>query len=137
MDNKINLEELLNIFHDHDKDILVRINLVPELKFLHISRSSESILGYKPEEFYDNPKRTLDIIHPKDRPLLDQLLKTDFEFKENFVFRILRKDGLLRWMEVRLMPLYSKNKRIGLAGIARDITEKFVSKKIMQKSKKL
>jgi len=70
-------------------------------RFVYCSPSCERITGYSADEFVNNPSLLLSIVHPDDRILMDEHLKT-YHLSPNHGqadFRIIRRDGEVRWIE--------------------------------------
>ena len=66
----------------------------------------ESILGYKPEEFYDNPNLATQLFHPKDRSMLNAMGRT---LRERFLGQTVRlrsKEGWYVPLRSWTMPIY-------------------------------
>ena len=81
----------------------------PDRKFLWVSPSCERITGYKPQDFYDDPGLFYRIIHADDRPVVETFLERDTEKSKYYHldFRIVRKDGEIRWVSHNGQPVYS------------------------------
>ncbi len=78
--------------------------------------------GYSPEEHYADPDLGLKRVHPEDRHLLENSMRSP---EEPLVLRWYRKDGALIWTEQRNKPIYDEaGNIIAIEGIARDITER-------------
>ncbi len=94
-------------------------------EFAFISPSCEWITGYSREEFYKNPGLMLEIIHPEDRENFKTHI-TDFmePAHEEFEYRIITKDGQIRWVSHACMPIFDKGQFLGRRGSTRDVTDK-------------
>ncbi|HKT43405.1 MAG TPA: LuxR C-terminal-related transcriptional regulator [Gaiellaceae bacterium] len=79
--------------------VMIRYRLTEPTGIDFVSRSSERILGYRPEEFYADSMLGLAIVHPDDRERLEETCSRDPETP--FVGRAVRKDGTVRWIERR------------------------------------
>jgi two-component system, chemotaxis family, sensor kinase Cph1 len=94
-------------------------------ELVYMSPSSKHITGYSPGEFLSNPDLIASIIHPEDRDIyihhIDNYQKED---REEMVFRIITKDGNIRWLAHICAPLYMENKFSGRRVSNRDITER-------------
>lgn len=84
--------------------VMMRHRLAEPAGIDFVSRSSERILGYRPEEFYADPMLGLAIVHPDDRERLERVCSQDPETP--FVGRAVRKDGSVCWIERRQILVY-------------------------------
>jgi PAS domain S-box-containing protein len=96
---------------------------------LYMSPSCERITGYTPEEFIRNPDLMDAIIHPEDRHLMEQHQETvthgDGELAHQVEFRILRRDGEIRWIGHTCQAIRrSDGTSQGRRGVNRDVTER-------------
>jgi len=66
---------------------------------VYISPQIEKFLGYQPEEFYSNPDKWSEIIHPDDREEFIRGVEQKIQSREStqFEFRVIHKDGSQRW----------------------------------------
>ncbi len=84
------------------------------------------MFGHKPKEFYDNPHKWFDVIHPEDKQpvmyLTEQITKTGIYDYEH---RIIKPDGNIRWIRLRAFPIKDKDNNIyRVASVAEDITDR-------------
>ena len=106
-------------------DIIYRIELIPERRFVYINPAVERITGYTPEEHYRDPDLGLKIVIEEDRPLLEAALKSDDIFSRPLRVRWKTKKQQIIWTEQHNVPLYdSEGKLIAIEGIARDVTDR-------------
>ncbi|HJO94534.1 MAG TPA: PAS domain-containing protein [Victivallales bacterium] len=100
-------------------------SLKPVNHFLFISKSIVNIFGRTPDEFYKNHKLWQEIIHPEDKQLvLDRISSnTDKDFPRETTYRIIHKDGSIRWIESKSFKNYGDKENDIIFGIIRDITE--------------
>lgn len=126
---QLELEESNNRFlrlAQNSKDIVFKFNLVPERGFEYVNDVMNEISGYSKEELNANPELLTKLIHPEDLPkVLEVSHKTEEEeVRKPFVLRWITKNGKIKWIEHRLIPLYDDKKQIiSYEGILRDITE--------------
>jgi PAS domain S-box-containing protein len=73
--------------------------MAPDGSLHWVSPSCERITGYRPEEFYQDPTLIYTITHPDDRLVVKDFLKetSDVRFI-HLDFRIIRRDGQVRWI---------------------------------------
>lgn len=102
-------------------------------KTYYISPAYENIWGHKVAELYADPKSWSETIVPEDRdPVLASLQKTFAAGRAEEaalpLFRIVRPDGTMRWIEAMITPLENENGPTDrFVGVARDITEQVTS----------
>ncbi len=91
------------------------------------SPSVETVTGYRAEEFYADPELYHRLVHPEDLP---ELLRHEREQAAagnpaTLEFRVIRRDGSVRWMEHVCRPVYDAAGRFrGRRGTNRDITDR-------------
>ncbi len=95
-------------------------------KLIYISSTYEDIWGRKRDRLYENPDELLDAIHPEDRSrianAIASLASSQCYSQE---YRIIRGDGVIRWIWTRAFPLYNRlGEAYRLIGISEDITER-------------
>lgn len=110
---------------ENAEDLIYRYEFIPQRGFTYVSPSATAITGYTPEEHYADPDLGLKIVHPDDRPLLEQYFQGKGVFREPLTLRWIRKDGEIIWTEQRNVPIYDADGNIiAIEGIARDITKR-------------
>ncbi|HHH84473.1 MAG TPA: PAS domain S-box protein [Firmicutes bacterium] len=106
-------------------DIIYRMELLPERKNTFVNQAVERVTGYTPQEYYEDPDLGLKIVHPEDRPLLEESWKDKTFFNRTLRLRLITKDGRVVWTEQHNTPLYNKKGHlVAIGGIVRDITER-------------
>ena len=114
-------ERRFRLIAEHAQDLIYRIRLHPDRQFEYVSPSATKITGYTPEEHYADPNLGSKLVHPEDRPKLQQTGQAPSDAP--LVLRWVRKDGRVIWMEQQNTPIYDDEGRmVALEGIARDIT---------------
>lgn len=97
----------------------------PENKFKYISPACERITGYSPQEFMKQHSLYMDIVVSGDRELVhahfEESIKGDM-LPHSFIFRIITKEGELRWIDHNCTPLFTNGEYKGLIGTNRNIT---------------
>lgn len=92
-----------------------------------IISGSKAVCGYTPHEINTMEKNWLSIIHPADRQAIYVQGKALLEQHASIiqVYRILHKEGDVRWVEDHKTSLFSeKGDFIGIDGIVFDVTER-------------
>ncbi|MEI6433261.1 MAG: PAS domain S-box protein [Bacteroidota bacterium] len=92
----------------------------------YVSPSCERITGYTVQEFMDDNKLINKIIHPDDLSVFLGHVAPRFPKKDNREpdFRIISKNGEIRWIGHTCMKIYVDGKYLGIRASNRDITEK-------------
>ncbi len=108
----------------------------PRHEIIFISPSCERITGYAPAEFIANPDLLLSIVHPEDRAVLDSHLESDaFHDEMEVSFRIVRRDGEIRWIAHGCQPVYGQGGEYeGRRVSDRDITERKLAEEALLRS---
>ncbi len=124
------------------RQLAENINLVfwlfsPDRKELfYVSPAYEKLWGESSEQLYKNPDSWVDIIHPEDKEAIIESFKVPLNnTSTDNTYRIVRKDGSLRWIQNRTFPVTNENGEIyRIAGIAEDITEFKTSEEKLRRS---
>jgi PAS domain S-box-containing protein len=107
-------------------------------ELLYVSPAYEEIWGRSCEEFYRNPKVWIDAIHPDDRQrVYDHFSQFRETGKYSEEFRIVRPDGMIRWIWDRGVLIHNESGEVTrVAGIAEDITERKEVEDALKESEK-
>ncbi|MFN3942595.1 MAG: PAS domain S-box protein [Flavobacterium sp.] len=98
----------------------------PDGNYIYNSPSCEKITGYTFQEFNENPRLLLKILHPEDKEKYIHHHKNRLQttsIKTN-VFRIINKQGQVRILEHICQPIYNDGIYLGIRGTNVDVTEK-------------
>jgi PAS domain S-box-containing protein len=110
---------------DSSQDIIFELNMLPEPKYVFISDSVTKVMGYTPEEFYEDAKLAERLIHPDDFNSFIENIFSGKKDKISFTIRYKAKSGDIKWIEHNINPSYNEmNELIKLEGISRDVTLK-------------
>jgi sigma-B regulation protein RsbU (phosphoserine phosphatase) len=97
-------------------------------KLLTISPACEQVFGYSPEEYYQSPDLWLAQIYDKDKDMVNARITAAAKGEPvhtNLEYRIVHANGEIRWVEIRLFPLYAANEdSLILNGVVLDFTHK-------------
>jgi hypothetical protein len=75
----------------------------------------------RPEEFYADPHLGHKMVHPDDRHIIDEVLRSP---ESPITIRWRRKNGELLWSEQRNKPIYDEaGELVAIEGIGRDVTD--------------
>lgn len=127
-------EKLFRLLAEHSQDMVFKYSLEPEPHFEYVSPSVTRIIGYTPQEHYDDPQLGLKCIHENDRTMLEYMTKPNFDFSKPLILRWYRKDGSILWTEQRITPVHKKGKVVAIYGTSRDVTEKVKLEKALRES---
>lgn len=91
--------------------------------FLFVSDEFTNLIGYTPQEHYDNPYLGMELIIEEDKHLLEAIQADDFDFKEPLVLRWRHKNGNIIWTEQYLTLDMQDGVPQGFIGVVNDITD--------------
>src|SRR5215213_2326406 len=115
-------EERFRLLAENAQDLIYRYRLKPTPGFEYVSPSATAISGYTPEDHYAEPELVYKIVHPGDRHLIDEVLRSP---ESLITIRWLRKDGGVIWIEQRIKAIFDgAGELVAIEGIARDVTER-------------
>jgi len=98
---------------------------LPTMATQYVNAAVKTIYGFAAEAFLADPDLWQSLIHPGDRPWLEQCLEQRYE-QERFdlEYRIIRSDGDTRWVRDRARVIYdSAGVPVRLNRVTTDITE--------------
>jgi len=99
--------------------------LGPDGAFRYVSPSCKRITGYDADRFYEDPDLINRLIHQGDRELCAAHRCEELNGADNLVFRIVRADGSIRWLEHACRPIIDESGAfLGNRCCNRDITER-------------
>jgi len=94
-------------------------------EIVYMSPVSKTITGYSPEEFRNNPDLLMNVIHPEDRTLYTNHVQNfEDDHHEEIEFRIISRNGQIKWLTHICAPLYMQNRFLGRRINNRDITDR-------------
>jgi PAS domain S-box-containing protein len=114
-------EEKYRSIVENTKDVIILT--LPDGSVSYLSPACAEIFGYTPDELLGPPR---EIFHPEDRDKVHAVLSSALQGKSgtNFEYRILTKQGEIKWISHSWSPIYSGNHELKyIVSIARDITE--------------
>ncbi|MEW6624422.1 MAG: PAS domain S-box protein [Bacillota bacterium] len=132
-----NTAEDYKSFLQNFKGIVFQGDLNYNIIFFH--GQVEEITGYRAEDFTQGGLAWNKIVYPEDLPIfvkVDEKILTTPNHSEEFEYRIVRKDGKIRWLSETLQNICDESgKPIKVQGVIHDITarKKMEEKLIYQK----
>jgi PAS domain S-box-containing protein len=122
-------EEFENKFTQIAENIDDVLWLRTSSEMIYVSPSFEKIWGVPVDESYKKPELLTEKIHPDDKPVVQEIIKSkEFEDENlfNYQFRIIQPNNQVHWIASKTFPILNDSGRIiRRAGIARDITERY------------
>jgi PAS domain S-box-containing protein len=109
----------------------------PDMKIIYMAPFCEQVTGYRVEEFIRDPDLIAKIVHPDDVALVgDHFNKAPrSEFEDSIDFRIVTRNGELRWINHICRPVYSAGGRwLGRRISNRDFTTRKQAEEALKKS---
>jgi len=95
------------------------------LRPYYVSQAYERIWGQSCESAYADPSSWIESIHPEDRERVTMEFELAGADPTQVEYRIVRPDGALRWIWVRMFPVRTETgTATRLIGIAQDCTER-------------
>jgi PAS domain S-box-containing protein len=110
----------------------------PGDQMIYSSPSCERITGYSVADFVMNPQLLIDIIHPEDLPMYLEHKKQEKQTQaclHEIRFRIVRKDGSIRWIGHFCQPVFDESGQFrGIRGSNKDINARKKGEELLKKS---
>lgn len=126
-------EARFRMMAENAQDLIYRYEFAPQRGFTYVSPSATRITGYTPEEHYADPDLGFKLIHPDDRPLLEQYFQGSGTFEKPLTLRWVHKNGQVIWTEQINTPVYDEQGNlIAIDGIARDVTERKQRERLLE-----
>ncbi len=106
-------------------------------KIFYMTPACERVTGYTQEEFAARPELLQTIVHPDDRAAMTEHLAKYAERAEEAIdFRIVRRDGGIRWIAHVCRPVHGPDGEFrGRRVSNRDITERQLTEQALEKSR--
>lgn len=110
---------------ENSKDIIYRYEVIPQRRFVYLSKAVEYVLGHEVQKHYDDPMFVFKIAHPDDVHVLEEKAAGQADYSKPILTRWLHKDGHYVWIEDYARPLYDKKGNlIAIEGVCRDVSER-------------
>jgi len=108
------------------RGVIAWSRLLDGSQMLYINPEAETVFGRPCQQFFDNPKLWMKVIHPEDRERVEESARQlqNHAYSE-LEFRIVRPGGEVRWLLDRTRVIADEHGRpVAVGGIAVDITER-------------
>ena len=123
--NLIQSEARYRFMAENARDIVYRLQIVPELKYEFISSAVNEITGYTPEEHYQDPNIIFSIVHPNYLTTMQRIVTGEFDYSKPLSFPWRHRNGQIVWIEQYIHPVTDNSGKVyALEGIARNVTER-------------
>lgn len=99
---------------------------VAKNEMIYVSPAYEEIWGRTVNSLYASPHDWINAIHAEDRPrIIDAAHHRQISGKYDEIYRIVRPDGSVRWVQDRAFPIQDESGKVyRVVGLAEDITER-------------
>jgi PAS domain S-box-containing protein len=117
-------EEKYRLVSDNSDDWIYWV--MPDGHLHYVSPACERVTGYSPDEFIIRPELYQEIIYESDREIISQHTRTltHDDTPHHLEFRIVTKEGEIRWISHNCSPIFGKNGEfLGRHGTNHNITE--------------
>lgn len=102
---------------------------------LYISPTYEAIWEVPVDTLYQDSRSFLTAVHPEDRARVIEAIDKDREDGFEVEYRVVRRDGSIRWIRDRGFPIRNEAGRVyRRAGIAEDITERKLTGEVVKQT---
>tara|TARA_B110000977_G_scaffold198961_1_gene285054 strand:- start:2353 stop:3186 length:834 start_codon:yes stop_codon:yes gene_type:complete len=122
--------ELLDVLLSNTSQVFfIQDAFTENLDFIYVNKAYETLFGNSKQSLLDNSLSYLESIHPDDIDevaiLYKEFIEGSLEYEKDFVFRIIRSDGDVRWIYTKAWAIFNYNGEVyRLAGVAEDITHR-------------
>ncbi|MGH8022297.1 MAG: PAS domain S-box protein, partial [Limisphaerales bacterium] len=99
---------------------------VAKKQMIYVSSAYEEVWGRPVQSLYASPQDWMDAVHPDDRGRVSEAaLTTQISGKYDELYRIVRPDGTMRWIQDRAFPIQDETGNVyRIVGVAEDVTER-------------
>lgn len=115
-------DRLYRIIAENANDAIFYYALKPQPAFTYVSPSIESLTGYTPDEFYQNPRFYLEITDSEHFEDAKAIFSGKQQPHTGSTFLLHHKNGSVFWGEFNSSILYKDDIPVAVEGIIRDVT---------------
>lgn len=115
-------QQLYRIIAENATDVIFYYKLHPFPAFSYLSPSVETLTGYEPEEFYQNPRFYLDLVAPAYFEKITAVFQGKLSHGEGEPLMLIHKNGSALWGEINATTLKEDGRPVAVEGIIRDVT---------------
>lgn len=107
---------------DRSPDALFRYRLADPRGFEFVSAGITQIVGYSPQDHYDDPDLATRIVHPDDLDLVARSLEGGLD-RASLTMRWMHRDGGVVWTEQRLRLVRADGAPVAIEGAVRRVDD--------------
>ena len=122
-------EQLTDIINSLDECVYIRTVSSFRNRYIFLSSTVENIYGYIPEDFYEDSELWHKLILEEDRKNLIKDETTGYLPEGKWIYRIIRKDGKIRWLSNCVFYKTGISGNDIIFGSIADITESYLIQK--------
>lgn len=101
--------------------------------WLYVSSAYEEIFGQPSQDLPQDTTAWLQLVHPDDMPSVAAAMPRKYQGDFDQQYRIVRPDGVLRWIRDRAFPVYDESGTLyRVVGLLQDITEQKQAEEVQQ-----
>ncbi len=119
---------------DNAPDIVYRIALQPEPHYEYISPAAEAVTGFTPDELMSDLTLAGERVYPEDRREPPPNVEALPPVGAPQLFRWIRKDGQVVWLEHRYVVVYEDGVPVALEGIGREVSAEVEARRVLERS---
>ncbi|MCP4674160.1 MAG: response regulator [Deltaproteobacteria bacterium] len=124
-DEVIEGEQRYRLLAENARDVIFRWRLRPTPGVEYVSPSIFQLIGYTPEEFYNDPMKWSEIIHPEDLVGPSKAANGKGMPKQPLLLRLIARDGRIVHSEHQLVPIFDQDGQFSaIEGICRDVSDR-------------
>jgi len=122
--------------------IVFRVIVKPDgaLQLDFVCDEAKELLGFDPKELENEPGQLMDLVLPADREEIQRRMRQcqAEQRKVRHEFRILRRDGVERWLRIEARPrIQADSEGCEWFGVAQDVTEAVERERELKRNKEL
>jgi PAS domain S-box-containing protein len=121
-DELVIADRLYRIIAENATDVIFYFALKPQPAFTYVSPSIETLTGYTPDEFYQNPRFYLEISDSEHFDAVKAIFDGKQPPESDKAFLLHHRNGATFWGEFNCSILEKDNIPVAVEGIIRDIT---------------
>ena len=127
-------EEKLGFIAETIEDVFWMSSPVTD-EILYVSPAYETLWGWSRESLYKSRQSFMNTVHPEDRERLRNIRNEYAQDHWEAEYRIIRSDGMVRWIHDRGFPVREENGEVRLmTGVARDITDRMTAEETLREN---